>query len=346
MIDAATRYNRIVQVGMQYSSEPGLLEAGKYIRSGALGKLQHVRAIYFAKRESIGRKFAWYPTGMDYDLYCGPSPVVPLERNQLHYDWHWMWATGNGDLGNNGVHLLGVAAQMTGQTTPPPRVMSIGGRYVIDDVAQTPNSMLTVYDYPIPIIYEQRNLPAKPGVKYVDKVSGIPVGVVATCEGGVVSGLIGAAAYDHAGKVIKKFPGDGGAGHMRNFLSAVRSRRAADLAAPTPFGHVVAGMCHFGNIAYRLGKTADTKAIDASLGKVDAAVKIAGELKAHLGVHGVDLARDPMVCGQWISIEPNGDGISAVESNNEADLARARYLLREVHRPKYTIEIERPVAGS
>lgn len=339
MIEAAAKYRRVVQVGMQYSSEPGLIEAGEYLRAGKLGKIQHLRAIYYSKRDSIGRRFAWYPGALNYDAYCGPAPVVPLERDQLHYDWHWMWATGNGDIGNNGVHLLGVAQRMVGHTAPPPRVLSLGGRFVIDDVAQTPNTMITVYDYPdVPVIYEQRNLSAKPGVNYMDQCHGLRVGVVVQCEGGVVAGLVGATASDRDGKVIKKFEGTGGGiEHMRNFLAAVTSRRAADLAAPTEFGHGVAANCHYGNISYRLGAAASVARVEEVLEGAPAARGIFDEVRKHLDVHSIDFARHPLTLGQWIRTDFPADGIAGVEPGAEVDLAKARYLLRETQRPPYAV---------
>jgi hypothetical protein len=339
MVEAAARYNRIVQVGMQYSSETGLREAREYLRSGKLGRIQHIRTIYYGKRDSIGRREPWYPQNVNYDLFCGPAPMVPLERNQLHYDWHWMWDTGNGDLGNNGVHLLGVALQMTARTGLPRRILSLGGRFVIDDVAETPNTMMTVYDYPdFPIIYEQRGLPAKPGVSYMDQSQGMRgVGVIVKCEGGHVAGLTGATAYDNDGKVIEKFTGDGGAGHMRNFLEAVKSRRSRDLAAPAEFGHLVAAVCHHGNISYRLGAPAKRSRVERAFAGNASAQGIFAELEQHLGVHGIDLERQTLTLGQWVQSEHANDSIVAVESGREEDLARARFLLRETQRPPYVI---------
>jgi predicted dehydrogenase len=336
MIEAATRHQRILQVGMQYHSETGLAAALRYVQSGQLGRIQHIRAVIYLKRDSIGRRAAWYPDHLDYDRFCGPTPVVPLERNQLHYDWHWMWATGNGDLGNNGVHVLGAALRFAGHTTIAPRIASLGGRYAVDDVAETPNTMLTLYDYPeIPIVYEQRGLPAKPGVTYMDQHHGQRAGIVVTCEGGIIAGLTGAVALDSNGNTLEKFAGDGGASHMQNFLTTVRTRRSADLAAPGEAGHLAAATCHYGNISYRLGDPKHPAEAQSVLGAAAPAREALGELEQHMGVHGIDLAHQPWTVGPSIHPDKSGDDVARVSSGTASDLAAARSLLRETQRPPY-----------
>lgn len=339
MIEATAKYERIVQVGTHYRSETGLAEAIQYLHAGELGKIHHIRALVYNLRPSIGRKLPWYPEGVNYDLFCGPTPMRPLERNKLHYDWHWDWDTGNGELGNNGVHVLDIALRMAKHNGPPRRALSFGNRYGIDDVAQTPNTHFAVYDYPqIPLLFEHRALPAKPGVSFMDPQGGLRgVGVVAYCEGGTVAGLVGATAFDPRGKVIKKFAGDGGAGHVKNFFDAVRSRRQQDLAAPVATGHLSASLCHFGNISYRVGETAPTAQIDAALGEFPAAGGIHRELQTHLQVHSVDLQKQPFRLGPWLQLDERGDGITAVSSQNEDTLERARFLLKETQRPPYAI---------
>jgi hypothetical protein len=233
---------------------------------------------------------------------------------------------------------MGAALRLLGLTTAPRRVMSVGGRFGYDDVGETPNTMLTVYDYAdTPIIYEQRNLAAKPGVTYADQHHGLRAGIVATCEGGVVAGLVGATAYDRDGKVIQKFPGDGGSTHMRNFLESLRTRRAEDLKASVEFGHVAAAVCHLGNISYRIGETSAPGDAAKSLTAVPAAQEIFSELQTHLGVHQIDLGQHRLTKGQWLDIEPSGEGIARVEKGDERALGKARFLLRETQRPPFVV---------
>ena len=119
MIEAAAKYGRIVQVGTHYRSETGLADAIKYLHAGELGKIHHIRAIVYNLRLSIGRRLPWYPTDVNYDTFCGPAPMRPLERNRMHYDWHWSWETGNGELGNNGVHVLDIALRIAKHDAAP-----------------------------------------------------------------------------------------------------------------------------------------------------------------------------------------------------------------------------------
>jgi hypothetical protein len=197
---------------------------------------------------------------------------------------------------------------------------------------------MAVYDYPnAPIIYEGRALSAKPGMMMMDRANGIGVGVVAHCEGGYVSGLVGCAAYDPSGKQIKKFAGDGGSGHMPNFLNAVRSRRSADLAAPTTVGHVSAALCHYGNISYRVGEAAEPAAIAKALEPIPAAAEIGRSMQKHLEVHGIDLAKERLALGPWLEIDPATDDITQVSSRDDTARGRARYLLHEVQRPSFAI---------
>lgn len=338
MVEAAARNKCIVQVGTHYRSGKGIAEAIQYVRDGNLGKIQNVHAPAYLKRGAISRRRAWYPDSLDYDRFCGPAPMVPLEREKLHYDWHWMWGTGNGELGNNGVHFLDLALRLLPHTNPPRRVLSIAGRFGSDnDVAETPNTQLVVYDFPeFPILYENRALPAQPGVNYMDQVGGIRYGIVANCEGGYLSGLTGLTAYDPKGKVIQKFAAGGGS-HLDNFLEAVRKRRPQDLAAPVEVGHASAAVCHYGNISYRLGKSAGAARVAKALEAIPAAAEIGRSLQQHLGMHGIDLEKQRFSLGPWLDLDHTGDAIVAVESGFESRLPLAQHLLRETPRPPYVI---------
>jgi hypothetical protein len=196
--------------------------------------------------------------------------------------------------------------------------------------------MLVVYDYPeIPFIFEHRSLPAKSGVEYMDQAHGVRAGIVVQCEGGYFAGSNGGAVYDLNDKEMIKFPGDGGAGHMANFLGVVRSRRTGDLIAPVELGQVGASLCHFGNISYRVGQAASLGQVRESLGAVPAALPHFEGLAANLGANGVDLASQPLRLGAWIQVD--GDMITGTESGGEASLERARFLLRETHRPPFVM---------
>lgn len=339
MIEAAQKYGRVVQVGTQYRSDKGLAEGIDFIHSGQLGKLKHVHAVYYGARGSIGRRNPWYPTNLDYDLFCGPTPAVPLERDKLHYDWHWSWNTGNGELGNNGVHILDAAMRIVRSETPPRRTLGIGGRYIFQDAADTPNSQIAVYDFPeAPVIYEGRALTSKPGAGFMDAAAGIRVGVVARCEGGYLTGLTGSVAHDADGKIIRKFAGDGGGlNHINNFLAAIRSRKADELAAPVRIGHASASTCHYGNISLRVGRPADAAAIAKALEPIPAAAAITEAMQKHLATHNIDLDRQPLTLGEWLDLDSRKDTVAAVGSGDPARLEKARYLVQEAQRPQFAI---------
>jgi len=338
MIEAAARYQRIVQVGTHYRSGSGTEEAIQYVRSGQLGKINSVHAPAYMMHGGTSRHAPWYPETLNYDQFCGPAPVTPLDRGKLHYDWHWVWATGNGQLGNNGVHFLDLAVRLLPHTNPPRRVLSLGGRFTrADDVSETPNTQLAVYDFPeFPIVYENRGLPAKPGVNYSDQVGGIRYGIMANCEGGYLAGLVGLTAFDPNGKVIKKFAAGGGS-HHNNFFDAVRSRRSQDLAAPVEVGHASAAMCHYGNISYRLGEAASPDKVTQTLEALPAVAAMNKSLQQHLAVNQIDMVKRPLRLGPWLELDQVGDSINAIHQGTESQLAAARYLLRETPRPPYVI---------
>ena len=257
MVEAARKYQRIVQGGMQRRSDEGLREALDYINQGNLGKVLLVRGFIYVRRDSIGKVDGPQPVpeSVDYNLWCGPAPMDPLMRKNLHYDWHWVWPTGDGDFGNNGIHYMDLARWFVGAKTLAPRVLSLGGRFGYIDDGETPNTKIVFYDYkPVPILFELRGLPRAKGDSAMDHLRGVrDGGIIVECENGYFAG---GWAYDKDGKRIKQFRLTEGAGHHENFIQAVRSRKPSDLNAEVLEGHLSAALCHMGNISYRLGKEA------------------------------------------------------------------------------------------
>lgn len=343
MVEAAQKYGRIVQAGTQFRSDTGWPEAIAWLQAGNLGKIQAIHTICYKLRKSIGRRLPWYPDWLDYDMFCGPTPMVPLERNRLEYDWHWVWRTGNGELGNNGIHVLDLARRIANQPQLPRRVLSLGGHYGVDDVAETPNAQLVVYDFgpdAVPFLFESRALPAQPGVSYMDAFRGTrgPNALAVLCEDGHLSGYVGSAAYSRDGKRIHQFSGDGGGGHMENFLAAVRSRRSEQLAAPIAVGHESTMLCHFGNISHRLGRDARLGDVRRAIRDFPAAREALDGMDKHLEVHGVELGRVPITLGPWLQLDAANETIAAVEGADDASvLERARFLTRETQRQPWVI---------
>lgn len=341
VIEAAGRYDRIVQTGTQLRSDYLVNEVIDYIRSGELGRIEWLMGVSYHDRGSVGLELPWYPEWLDYNLYCGPSPMRPLERTNLHYDWHFDWDTGNGDLVNMGVHMVDVARRFLGDHAIPRRVLSLGGRYGFADAGSAPNTQFTILEFPeAPLYYDNRGLPARPGVRFPDQFRGLRNGLVVQCEKGYYAGYYGGGIYDNDGRKIKHKDSHGNTvgRHLENFLAAVRTRRVADLAASIQVGHDSSRFCHYGNISYRAGTTALYDDVLAAVGPHSQAVEQLQGMREHLGVHGVDLQRDPLVLGPWLELsQQDDDDIDGATGGGEGALERARLLLKEVQRPPFVI---------
>ena len=161
MVEAARKYNRIVQCGLQARSIAHYRRAVELVREGAIGKPYMARVICFRRRKSIGRKpDGAVPPGVDYDLWLCPARQRPFNPNRFHYNWHWFWDTGNGDIANQGVHEMDVARWGLNQNGLPKSVQAQGGKFVYDDDQETPNTLSAVLRYDdCEIVAEVRGLP-------------------------------------------------------------------------------------------------------------------------------------------------------------------------------------------
>lgn len=307
LVEAAKRTGRIAQAGTQFRSEEGIAKAIAWQREGHIGKMTHIRSVSYKLRKGISRRKSplLIPGTVDYDLWCGPAEKLDLFRGRLHYDWHWFWNTGDGDMGNMGIHDLDVARWFAGHPSAAPEVLSVGGRFALnDDGGETPNTQLTLFNYPdIPIIHEVRGLPMKQGGKAMDHYKSLRTGSVVHCEGGYIAQSV---AYDKDGKKIEKFSNFGGAGHQRNWLEAVAARDASKLAAPIEEGHLSTSLCHQGNISYRLGSEGE-----ASFENSGASDALASMLE-HLKVHEV---KSPLRCGAALTFNPDNETFSTPEAS-------------------------------
>lgn len=309
IVEAARKYKKMVQTGTQVRSSQGTREAMKYIHDGNLGKIKVSRGLCYKSRPSIGKVSGPQdpPTTLDYNLWCGPAPMEPLMRKNLHYDWHWVWSTGNGDLGNQGIHQMDMARWALGHNALSPAVLSIGGRLGYDDDGQTPNTQLVLHDYPgAPLMFEVRGLPrSKEEAKTMDKLKGASIGLIVECEGGyaVFKDYENATIYDHNDAKMKEFRGGGD--HFRNFIDAVRSRRYQDLNADILEGHLSSALCHTGNISYRLGAKKSPDEIKARIKSNKVASEAYGRMEEHLAANGVDLGKTPLALGEFLKMDPN-----------------------------------------
>ena len=315
-VAAARKYNRIVQAGTQSRSRPGVREVMAELHQGKFGKTKLVRGVCYKPRQSIGKVDGPQPVppGVDYNLWCGPAPMAPLRRKNLHYDWHWVYDTGNGDLGNQGVHEVDLGRWALNQPALPPRVLSIGGRFGYDDDGETPNTQIIFYDYPTPFIFEVRGLPRakefqeKGWAQNLDSFPGVVdprgVGVVIYCEGGTV--LIPSESspilFDRDGHKTRTY--ESGGNHFANFIKAVRSRKTSDLTADIQEGHLSSALCHFGLISHRLGKLQRPDQVREQLRGNAEASETFGRFQEHLAANDVKLDESKATLGSWLKIDP------------------------------------------
>jgi predicted dehydrogenase len=338
MIEAARKYKRIVQTGTQSRSDGGLAEAFNYMQDGKLGKIKVARGFCYKPRSSIGLVKGPQPISpsLDYNLWCGPAALTPLRRKRLRYDWHWDFETGNGDVGNQGIHEMDMCRWALGQPGLAPRIFSYGGRLGYKDDGDTPNTLVTYLDYkPAPLIFETRGLPIKKGGgRNMDNYRGTRVGICIICEGGYfVGGSGGGWVYDNNGKKIKQFKGSGGEGHHANFIRAVRSRKVSDLKADIVEGHISSALCHMGNISYQIGNQASPDEIKAvSQGDPELGDSYDRFMK-HMAANEVDLNATPAILGPMLTMDSNTEKFTGEHSFN-ANMYLKRNYRREFEVPE------------
>ena len=303
IVSAARKHKAIVQCGTQSRSSPSLQEAVKFVRSGQMGRIQYAIGTCFKPRMSIG-KLAMplaIPESIDYDLWCGPAEKREINRPNLHYDWHWDFNTGCGDMGNQGIHQMDIARWFLGESKISRRVLSVGGRLGYDDAADTPNTQTVLHEFENSfLVFETRGLPKaktfhEPSVwpKNMDSFRGSTVGVVAQCDGGhiLIPNYSSAVAFDSTGKEIKRWDGEGN--HYFNFIQAVQANDRSLLNAEVEQGHLSSALCHTGNISHRLGHKATLAEIQLGIGDNPVFADSVKRLAQHLRDNGIDVESVP-----------------------------------------------------
>lgn len=337
MVEETERAGRIVQSGTQYRSCPGLRAAAAWLQEGHFGKPLWAHIVWFEHRPSIGKCPPFMPTDLDYDVWCGPAPLQPLTRPKLHYDWHWFWSTGDGDLGNSGIHAFDACRMFLPGAVFPQRLIGLGGRFTYDDAAETPNTQFTFLEYPqLPIVLEIRNLSMEKDGVVMDRFRSVQEGFVVQYEDGYFAGFrMGGAVFANDGKRIRRFQGDNGESHQANFLKALRSRKTSDLNAPILQGHVSSAVCHLGNISYRLGRPNNPQACQATLGDHPPVAQAFPRLVKSLEGIGVDLDKTPFALGPWLELDGDTGDIRRAGGGDTPLLEQARRLARGAQRAPY-----------
>jgi len=291
------------------------------------------RSIVYGGRGSIGGPGTYeIPSTVDYNLWAGPAPMAPLTRPKFHYDWHWVWDTGSGELGNNNVHSLDLCRWGLGVTGLGRSVISYGGRLGYRDAGQTPNTQVCIFDFgEKTIVSETRGLKTP---KFHPEMNG---GTIFVGTKGMIAGMQGASLFDSEGKLVRAFEGKS-ENHFANFLAAVKSRRREDQKAEILEGHQSSALCHIGNISWRLGRPESPAEIRSELGKLKVHENVLETLDRtvqHLRDDKVDLEQTKLTLGALLQIEPDRE---AFVGNREANA-----LLTREYRKPFEVPSEREV---
>ena len=330
IVRAARKLNRICQGGTQNRSNGPLAGAIKYIHDGKLGDVKLARSIVYGRRDSIGGPtHCEIPASVDYNLWVGPAAMVPLTRPKFHYDWHWFWNTGNGELGNNNIHSTDVCRWGLGVTGLGRAVISYGGRLGYTDAAETPNTQVVIHDFGgKTIVTETRGLKTEP---FNPNFKG---GWIFYGSEGIIAGE---SLFDLEGKLVRTFTGESES-HFANFLNAVRSRKVSELHADILETHQSTALCHIGNISYRLGHPSSPGEIQKELGQL----KAQGDLletfertRRHLVENNVDLDKSRLTLGPLLQLDSDKEKFV---HNPEADT-----LLTRDYRKPFVVPPEKEV---
>ena len=286
MIAVARETKRMLQIGSQHRSTPFKMTAIEALQGGLIGKIYMSKGLCFKRRASIGHKpDSPIPPGVNWDLFLGPAPWHAFNELRFKYNWHWFWDTGNGDIGNQGVHQIGICRWGLGDPEMPLTAFAQGGKYAYQDDQETPNTLLASYDYGgREIVFEVRGLltggegvpvqrrPGAPAAGAVAPPASAPTTTTPLKAaplnlmiGNLFYGTEGWAAMNDEGfqafkgesneLVMEEHNGrDGTALHMQNFLAACRSRNYKDLHDEIAGAYQSASLCHLANISYRVGR--------------------------------------------------------------------------------------------
>jgi predicted dehydrogenase len=314
IVETARATRKICQTGTQSRSSTGMREAMDFLHSGKIGKVRLARGLCYKRRGSIGKVTGEQPIPktIDYDLWCGPAPKNPLHRKNLHYDWHWTWDYGNGDLGNQGIHEMDKARWGLGKMELAKSVLSVGGRFGYIDDGETANTQICLFNFgDCELIFEVRGLPSdspypgsfgakgKRGDNFVGNIFYAADGVM-VCPS-YTSGI----AVRPNGDIIQQFKG--GEDHFGNFISAVRSRRHEDLNADILEGHLSSALCHLGNISYRLGTPTDFDKAGSVFGDDKDGASALASLQSHLKDAGVALGQSQIRIGRKLTLDTKAE---------------------------------------
>ena len=289
LVEAAKKYGRIVQHGTQSRSNQGLANTAKEIASGKKGKLEVSLGTCHKRRGSIGfKETKKAPAEIDFDVWTGPAPKEDYHENLVHYNWHWFWNYGNGDIGNQGVHQMDIARWMIPGAKWPKSVISVGGRLGYKDQGETANTQLAIFDYGESLlVFDVRGLKTARNVGNKQFFG----------KGGQKKDVLELPG-------VKSPTADrGGQDNFANFITAVRSRKTEDLNAHVLEGHISSALCHLPNISLRLGEKQPFSKKNKFFGQNKVAGEYLERMQDHLKDNGVKLEETEYIVGRHLKFD-------------------------------------------
>jgi predicted dehydrogenase len=359
LVAASSRYNKLVQSGTQSRSSQALKEAVEFTQGGGLGKILYAVGTCYKPRKDIGKSSSAFefPQFVDRDLWILTAEDEPFYRPQKnskgaynpHYDWHWDYNTGCGDLGNQGIHQMDICRWFLGEPALAPRTVSIGGRLGYDDAGNTPNTQIVFHDYDkAPLIFEVRGLPRGKSFQQngwednMDRYRCRTTGVAAViqCEKGhiEVPNYTEATAFDRSGHVVKEFRPNG-ENHHDNWLAAIAAGDRKMLSADVLEGHLSSALCHAGNVSYRLGKKMATADIANAVAANQHLAASFDRMCGHLRANGVEIDGGAVITlGESLELDPKTESFVKNDPANEL-------RTRKYREPFVVPDLERDLAG-
>lgn len=273
LVEAAEKYKVIVQDGAEQRSNPCAQSMAEFLHAGKLGEVYMAKGLCYKWRDTIGKTPEGpVPPGVDYDLWLGPAPKRPFSKNRFHYNWHWNWDYGNGDMGNQGVHEMDIARWGLGVTLPT-KISAVGGHFVFDDDQQTPNDLMTVFEFPNPAGGSDKKKILQFEVRHwITNREGVNSENPQADNTYMISSdnTVGNLFFGSKGYMTKnvnewqafmgkdRTPGEKGSGlgnHYADFIQAIRANDQKLAKGDIREGFYSCALIHLGNISYRLGRS-------------------------------------------------------------------------------------------
>ena len=329
MINAASDHNKkLVQCGFQNRSETGLQEFYGRLSRGDFGKVQSVLGTCHRKRGSIGKRDTPLspPKHVNYDLWLGPAAEKDIMRKNFHYDWHWDFNTGNGDVGNQGPHEWDMInwslSDLESAGLLPTKMVSAGNRFGWNDAGNTPNVMACVgLCRDVPIYFEVMDL--NPGARAPDSNG---VGVIINTEQGKFVGSRGGGRFEYKNGIVEKFnraPSqknhDGTRAHMQNFVDCVINNDRSKLRSDCRVATVSSSMAHMANVSYQMGESASADEVEAVIAKSELGKQMLNRLRKSVEIFAKKNAMNSTV--EWVlgqALEFDNESQKFVGANSEA----------------------------